>query len=49
MGQPGGANLRHLSDKGRTQGSETSHYLKEKKIKNDSVSSGERKRSSLNQ
>ena len=33
---------------GKTQGTETSKYLQEKKVRNDSVSSGERKRRSPN-
>ena len=32
----------------RTQGTETSQYLEEKKVKNDSLSSGERNGKSLN-
>ena len=50
-GYPNGATRRSASpspEREPTQGSETSQYLEEQKIKNDSVSSGERKWSSLN-
>ena len=54
MGKPGIGNaMSHPPESigwtERTQGSETSQYLKEKKDDIDSVSSGERKRNSLNQ
>lgn len=43
MGQPGTVKQCHLL-KERTQGTETSKYLEERKATCDSVSSGERKR-----
>ena len=53
MGQPGWSNVQSVTTEyigchSDTQGSETSQYLKEKKSKRDSVSSGERTRKSLN-
>ena len=51
-GYPNGATRRDelpSPEREQTRGSETSQYPEEEKIKNDSVSSGERKRKSLNQ
>ena len=42
------SSLNQIGLESETQGSETSQYLKEKKVKHDSLSSGERKGKSLN-
>ena len=54
MGKPGSSNelspmSEYIAHEGGTRGTETSKYPEEKKINNDSVSSGERKRRSPNQ
>ena len=54
MGKPGICNrmspiAEYIGYEGGTRRTETSKYPEEKKIKNDSVSSGERKRKSPNQ
>ena len=40
--------IEYIDKKEQTQGTETSQYLEEKKVKNDSLSSGERTGRSLN-
>ena len=40
--------IEYIDKKEQTQGTETSQYLEEKKVKNDSLSSGERNGKSLN-
>ena len=40
--------IEYIDKQERTQGTETSQYLEEKKVKNDSLSSGERNGKSLN-
>ena len=40
--------IEYIDKQERTQGTETSQYLEEKKVKNDSLSSGERNGRSLN-
>ena len=40
--------IEYIDKQERTQGTETSQYLEEKKVKNDSLSSGERTGRSLN-
>ena len=40
--------IEFIDKKEQTQGTETSQYLEEKKVKNDSLSSGERNGRSLN-
>ena len=47
-GNPSSKRMTSMKNRGDTQGTETSQYLQEKKVKNDSVSSGERKRRSPN-
>ena len=54
MGQPTWSNIQvpyseHIGVEEGTRGTETSKYPEEEKVNNDSVSSGERKRRSLNQ
>ena len=40
--------IEYIDKQEQTQGTETSQYLEEKKVKNDSLSSGERNGRSLN-